>query len=88
MAAMVPWLGSFKHKEPMLHLCPILVLVRDKDSRGTVSHNPGGSCRLDYARPPINARKHSPCRRRRAGGVHAPERRRAVCVTTGGGARY
>ncbi|RUS26930.1 hypothetical protein BC938DRAFT_483920 [Jimgerdemannia flammicorona] len=85
MAAMVPWLGSFKHKEPML--------VRDKDSRGTVSHNPGGSCRLDYARPPINARKHSPCprrtsRRRRAGGVHAPERRRAVCVTTGGGARY
>ncbi|RUP48827.1 GMC oxidoreductase-domain-containing protein [Jimgerdemannia flammicorona] len=59
MAPMLPWSGSFKHKELMLHLnhiCPILVLVRDKDSRGTVSYNPDGSCRLDYAMSPHDRR--------------------------------
>ncbi|KAG1043008.1 hypothetical protein G6F43_011766 [Rhizopus delemar] len=55
----VPWRGAAAHKELMMryeHCTPILILTRDKDSRGTVQYDKDENLIADYKLSPRDSR--------------------------------
>ncbi|RUS20244.1 hypothetical protein BC937DRAFT_95618 [Endogone sp. FLAS-F59071] len=59
LASVMPWRGSQQFKDIMLkynHISSLLILTRDKDSRGTVYYDGDGTCRVDYTVSPHDRR--------------------------------